>query len=218
MVTDMSNMNKEVKPVTKKKRKLSKPALMLVIGIVIIAIPCLIFGGIILSSAFNTGTPIFGDRYAGDLDPAITSDNMEKIKSEVSSIAGVEKVEVVLPSGQLRVNIDTSDDLSKEEIEAIANEAYEKVKGVLPIETYFTSTETKKMYDLAINVYNVISDDDNMIYYELTKNAMSEKETLQLVSEPLNPELVEQLENAQNPSNDAETDSSGTEEAVSEAE
>ena len=191
-----TDLNKTVK----KKRKLSKPAIFLIVGIIIIVVPCLIFGGILLSSAMNTGTPIFGDRYEGDLDPAITSEDMSKIKGEIEALEGVESVDVVLPSGQLRVNINTDDSLSKDEIKELINSAYEIVKVDLPLETYFTSSDTKKMYDLAINAYNFINaEDDGMIYYELTKNAMSENEIIQLVSEPLNPELVEEIEAAQNP-------------------
>ena len=191
-----TDLNKTVK----KKRKLSKPAIFLIVGIIIIVVPCLIFGGILLSSAMNTGTPIFGDRYEGDLDPAITSEDMSKIKGEIEALEGVESVDVVLPSGQLRVNINTDDSLSKDEIKELINSAYEIVKTDLPLETYFTSSDTKKMYDLAINAYNFINaEDDGMIYYELTKNAMSENEIIQLVSEPLNPELVEEIEAAQNP-------------------
>lgn len=191
-----TDLNKTVK----KKRKLSKPAIFLIVGIIIIVVPCLIFGGILLSSAMNTGTPIFGDRYEGDLDPAITSEDMSKIKGEIEALEGVESVDVVLPSGQLRVNINTDDSLSKDEIKELINSAYEIVKADLPLETYFTSSDTKKMYDLAINAYNFINaEDDGMIYYELTKNAMSENEIIQLVSEPLNPELVEEIEAAQNP-------------------
>lgn len=197
-----TDLNKTVK----KKRKLSKPAIFLIVGIIIIVVPCLIFGGILLSSAMNTGTPIFGDRYEGDLDPAITSEDMSKIKGEIEALEGVESVDVVLPSGQLRVNINTDDSLSKDEIKELINSAYEIVKTDLPLETYFTSSDTKKMYDLAINAYNFINaEDDGMIYYELTKNAMSENEIIQLVSEPLNPELVEEIEAAQNPETSEDT-------------
>lgn len=197
-----TDLNKTVK----KKRKLSKPAIFLIVGIIIIVVPCLIFGGILLSSAMNTGTPIFGDRYEGDLDPAITSEDMSKIKGEIEALEGVESVDVVLPSGQLRININTDDSLSKDEIKELINSAYEIVKTDLPLETYFTSSDTKKMYDLAINAYNFINaEDDGMIYYELTKNAMSENEIIQLVSEPLNPELVEEIEAAQNPETSEDT-------------
>ena len=50
------------------------------------------------------------------------------------------------------------------------------------------------MYDLAINVYNFIKkDDESMIYYILTKNAMMDGESIQCVSEPLDADLAAEL-------------------------
>ena len=73
-------------------------------------------------------------------------------------------------------------------------EVYAKVKSELPIGTYFTSGNGKKMYDLAINVYNFIKkDDESMIYYILTKNAMMDGESIQCVSEPLDADLAAEL-------------------------
>ena len=196
---------KQVK--TKKpKKKLSKSAIVLISGLVIIAIPCLILGGILIYSAINTGTPILGERFAGDLDPAITDENLATIKANVEALEGVEAVEVTLPTGQLRVNIDTNDDMSKEDMKALVETAYEKVIETLPVDTYFTSSESRRMYDLSINVYNSLDDDENLIYYELTKNAMMEKPSTQLVSEPLDPELVDALNEAQNPQSEEKSD------------
>ena len=184
----------ETKKTKNKKRKLSRAALIIICGIIIILIPCLILGGILLSAALQTGNPIFGDRYKGDLEPAITETNMENIEKSVSSISGVEKCDAVLTSGQLRINVDTKDSLSSEEIETLVDEVYAKVKSELPIGTYFTSGNGKKMYDLAINVYNFIKkDDESMIYYILNKNAMMDGESIQCVSEPLDADLAAEL-------------------------
>ena len=185
-----TDLNKTVK----KKRKLSKPAIFLIVGIIIIVVPCLIFGGILLSSAMNTGTPIFGDRYEGDLDPAITDEDISALETDIRALSGVENLDITLISGQLRINIDTTDALTAEEINALVKEVYTAVDNRTAIATYFTSTEDKKMYDLAINAYNYIdSENEGMIYYILTKNAMMEEYDIQLVSEPLDEELASDL-------------------------
>ena len=178
----------------KKKRRFSKSAVLLIVGCVIILVPCLIFGGILISAALGTGTPIFGDRYEGDLDPAITDEDISALETDIRALSGVENLDITLISGQLRINIDTTDALTAEKINALVQEAYTAVDNRTPIATYFTSTEDKKMYDLAINAYNYIdSENEGMIYYILTKNAMMEEYDIQLVSEPLDEELASDL-------------------------
>ena len=184
----------ETKTKTTKKRKLSKAAIILIFGLLIILIPLGVFGSVLLHSWITNNNPVIGDRFANDLDPAITKDNMDSIKSQISSISGVEKVDIVMTTSQMRVNIDTADNLSQEQIANIAQDAYQKVNGVTPVATYFTSTNEKKMYDLAINVYNYIKEDDEtMIYVLLTKNSKMEKPETQVVSEPVNAELAYEL-------------------------
>lgn len=184
----------EIKKQKQNKRKMSKSATMLVIGLLVIFIPCAIYAGILISAALQTGSPILGERFDGDLDPAITKNDISSIETKLSSIDGVEEVEVVLLSGQMRVNVNVDDALTNEQIEVIINEAYEGVTSVLSIDKYFTSNGGKRMYDLAINVYNLVDpEDDSMVYYILTKNAMMEEKTIQLVSEPLNPDLAADL-------------------------
>ena len=184
----------ETKTKTTKKRKLSKAAIILILGLLIILIPLGVFGSVLLHSWITNNNPVIGDRFANDLDPAITKDNMDSIKSQISSISGVEKVDIVMTTSQMRVNIDTADNLSQEQIANIAQDAYQKVNGVTPVATYFTSTNEKKMYDLAINVYNYIKEDDEtMIYVLLTKNSKMEKPETQVVSEPVNAEPAYEL-------------------------
>ena len=184
----------ETKTKTTKKRKLSKAAIILILGLLIILIPLGVFGSVLLHSWITNNNPVIGDRFANDLDPAITNDNMNSIKSQISSISGVEKVDIVMTTSQMRVNIDTADNLSQEQISNIAQDAYQKVNGVTPVATYFTSTNEKKMYDLAINVYNYIKEDDEtMIYVLHTKNSKMEKPETQVVSEPVNAELAYEL-------------------------
>ena len=179
---------------TTKKKKLSKAAIVLILGLLIIMIPLGVFGGVLLHSWITNNKPVVGDRFVNDLEPAITNENMTAIETQIKSISGVEKVEVVMTTAQMRVNIDTTDNLSQEQIENICQQAYQVVNSVTPVGTYFTSTNEKKMYDLAINTYNYIKEDDeSMIYVLLTKNSKMEKAETQIVSEPVNEELAYEL-------------------------
>lgn len=196
----------EIKKQKQNKRKMSKSATMLVIGLLVIFIPCAIYAGILISAALQTGSPILGERFDGDLDPAITKNDISSIETKLSSIDGVEEVKVVLLSGQMRVNVNVDDALTNEQIEVIIDEAYEGVTSVLSIDKYFTSNGGKRMYDLAINVYNLVDpEDDSMVYYILTKNAMMEEKTIQLVSEPLNPDLAADLRGENETENTTDT-------------
>ena len=114
------------KKVTNKraKRRLSKSAIVLIVGLIIILVPCFIFGGILLSAALQTGSPIFGDRYDGDLEPKIADDDLGRVESAVSSISGVQDVTTTLISGQLRVNVDVDDALTSDEINALLSSIY----------------------------------------------------------------------------------------------
>lgn len=200
-------MEKEIKkkkkrPVKAKKplkergnhKKLTKAQLVLVIGLVIILIPCIIFGVILLKAAVQSGSPVEGSRFKNDLDPAITSSDTSSLTSEIKAMSDVEDCEIVLKSAQYRINVDTVDSLDSEDIEELAVEIYDKVNSKLPVSTYFTSTSTEKMYDLAINVYNVVdSDNDSMVYYILTKNSKMDDYSLQCVSEPVDEDLAAEL-------------------------
>ena len=200
----------ENKQVTKARKKLSKSALVLIIGLCIIGIPLLVYGGILLQAQLQTGTPIFGDRFVGDLDPAITDSQMSELETELGSLSKVESVNIELASAQMRVNIDTVDSITTEDLEALLKEAYDVINRKLPISTYFTSTDSKKMYDLAINAYNYIdSEDEGMNYVLLTKNAMMSTYSIQVVSEPLDSELASELR-GETPSSTAEPEPTET--------
>lgn len=199
----MSQNRKKVKKTG--KRKLDRTSKIILIGGAIIVIPFIIFGFILLSASFNTGKPIFGDRFKGDLDPAITSANKSDIINKIKSESGVEKVEVELSSATLRVYVDITDSASAQDAQAMADKAYDDVMSILPASTYFTLQDGKKMYDVEIHVYNLAKDRDSDSFAYVIKNKSSNMETArsQIVSEPLDAELAQQLrddvENRKNP-------------------
>lgn len=186
----MEKVNKKEKQV-KGKKKLSKGALVLIISLIIILIPCLIFGGILISAALESGKPVDGNRFKGDLNPAITSSNTSSIKNSIEALSGVEKCNIELTSAQYRVNVDTVDTLTDKQIEDLCVDIYNIVNKELPMATYFTASSSEKMYDLAVNVYNKI-DDDN-IYYILTKNSKMDTYSVQCVSSAVDEELASDL-------------------------
>ena len=186
----MEKVNKKEKQV-KGKKKLSKGALVLIISLIIILIPCLIFGGILISAALESGKPVDGNRFKGDLNPAITSSNTSSIKNSIEALSGVEKCDIELTSAQYRVNVDTVDTLTDKQIEDLCVDIYNIVNKELPMATYFTASSSEKMYDLAVNVYNKI-DDDN-IYYILTKNSKMDTYSVQCVSSDVDEELASDL-------------------------
>ncbi|MBQ6478349.1 MAG: hypothetical protein IJI44_03160 [Erysipelotrichaceae bacterium] len=193
------------------KKRLSRSALVLIAGIVIIAIPVLIFIGILGISALQTGSPRIGSRFDGDLDPAIAEKELSDLKTELSAIASVEDVEVLLTQGQLKIFIDTSDSLSEEQVDSILMSAYNKVIGKYPIATYFTGDDSRKMYDLHIHVYtsataSAIGDDNGRQYKLLHKNSTEDTYGIDDMAHPKDPALAAELEGLTPEVNEEETE------------
>lgn len=183
--------------IKKKKKKLSTSALVLIIACIIILIPLVIFAAIIITASIQNSKPVFGSRFTNDLSPAITDSQISAVETNVSSISGVEKCEVVLTTAQFRVNIDTNNTATEEDIQEIVTKAYDVVGNELPINTYFKiSSDGQRMYDLEINGYNYIpdtNDDPNWNSVVLTKNSKMSQYKMQTVSKAVDEELAKQL-------------------------
>ena len=189
----MSQTKKEKK--AKKKGRLDAASWIIIIGLLIIAVPCAAFLYILLSAQAATGTAISGDRFTGDLDPAITEIQMANVVTSVETIEGVESAEVILKSATVRVYVDTLDEMTPEVAEGIANQAYEKLTAECDPSVYFTQTASKKMYDIEVHAYNLTEnrDSEEFVYVILSKSSSMEAPIARLVSEPLDPELAAQL-------------------------
>lgn len=203
----------ENKKTRKEKKRLSRSALVLIVGIIIIAIPVIAFLTILGVAALQTGSPREGSRFENDLDPQITADTVSALESDLKSIGSIQNVEVILSQGQLRVFIDTDDSLNEEQVDAIVTSAYNKVNSLLPINTYFTATDTKKMYDLQINVYTTaeataVGTSDSRQYKLLHKNSMEETYSIDDMAHPKDPALAAELEGLTIPTTD-ETEEEG---------
>lgn len=183
----------------RKRKKLSKSALVLIIGLFIIAIPIIIFLAILGISALQTGAPREGSRFDNDLEPAITSSDVKFLQDDISTISSIENVEVILSQGQLKVYIDTNDNLTEEQVDSIVTNAYNKVNSKLPINTYFTATDSRKMYDLQINVYTMaeaspIGAENSRQYKLLHKNSTESQYSIDDLAHPKDPNLAAELE------------------------
>ena len=173
---------------SKKKKKTKagggKSKILYWIAGIVILIPVLLLGWIYLSAKESSGSPTVGSRFDNSLNPAITEEQLDKVKSAMK-LDGVESVEVNLISATLRINIDTKDDASSAKVKSIMNEAYDKVNDILPIKKYFTNNDSDKMYDLEVHVYNFIPDD--------TKTAAAKKPNVSTPSSPKNKSVAEKL-------------------------
>lgn len=189
------NVNKNLsRKKEKRKIKLSRPAIVLIVGLAIILIPIIIFLSILISAFFQTGKPINGHRFDGDLDPAITKSQISEVQKNVAAINGVQGVDVILKTATLRVYVDVDDSFNQEKASEVLKQAEQKVNEIIPEDTYFKATDTKKMYDLEIHVFNKEKkEDDSFVYYILNRNSRMDKPKIQLVSKPLNEDLAKEL-------------------------
>lgn len=67
-----------------------------------------------------------------------------------------------------------------------------KINGVVPFTDYFTSTDTKKMYDLEVNFIDQVGD-TRTTFIQVVKNANMDTFSVQDLLTPVNPELAQQL-------------------------
>lgn len=191
----MTETRRRVSRKKAKRRSLSVSSIILIFGSLLIITPFIVLGWILLSASLDTGTPILGDRYVGDLDPAISKSDISNVKKSVDGISGVEASSVELATATLRVYVDVEDSYSDTQASDVAKSAYDSVINVLDVNKYFTQTDSKKMYDLEIHVYNLKKnrDQDNFSYVILTKTSSMSDSKIQVVSTPIDAELAQQL-------------------------
>lgn len=175
-------------------KKLFRGNKILWAGLIFFSIPLIILAIILIQSSLATGNVIEGNRFNNDLNPEITQTLVSEVEASLNSF-DVESVSVNLKAATLRVTLQLSPVISEENFALMATEAIEKVDSILPLDTYFTSSDAKKMYDIEINVYNTISANDDTVLYHtiLLKNGNMETWSIQDLSTALNPELAAEL-------------------------
>ncbi len=179
---------------TKKKNR-HITGLLFWVCLVLLAAPFVVLGWILFSSQMDTGTPVLGNRYEGDLDPAITKTQLEEVKTAVSGVEGVDNASLNMATATLRVYADVSDDADEDTVKAIADQVYEAVAGVLDPAVYFTQADGKKMYDLEVHTFTLVkqSEEDNFVYAIKTKTSAMGKPITNIVSKPRNAKLAQKL-------------------------
>lgn len=161
-------------------------------GLVFFSIPLLILAVILLQSSLATGKVIEGNRFNNDLDPEITKDLISTTQTDLEGL-DVLNVEINLHAATLLVTLQVDSTVDETKFADLATSAVEVIDQDIPLLTYFTSSDSKKMYDLQIDVYNLASDNTVNLHTILTKNANMLTFSIQDVSTAVNPELAAEL-------------------------
>lgn len=195
-----TNLDKTVEVKIKQKKvkssshKKNVAKTILIVELLVILIPCAIFGFILIKAFAKTGSPVDGQRFENALDPAIETEDIQSLQTSLSSITGIEKADINLTTGQLRVTLDAEDGLSSDEIKKIAEKAYSNVNSKLPISKYFTNSSSKRMYDLSISVYNFADDTkEGMICWVVQKNGQMAEPVYSEPTVPIDEDLAKEL-------------------------
>lgn len=189
-------------------QKLLKGNGILWAGLVFFSIPVLILVVILLQSSLATGNVIEGNRFNNDLDPEITSTIIEETKSSLEALE-FDSVSVNLHAATLLVTLKASPNLESIEFADLAVSVIEVIDEHIPLTTYFSASDAKKMYDLQVDIYNVNANDDSVnLHTILTKNANMTEWSIQDLSTAINPELAAELIAAMEEKNNPTTDTS----------
>lgn len=169
-----------------------KPRVVLWLGILILFVPCVILVAVLWNSLEDPNQPVVGNRFKDELNPAISQAQLDSIADAMNKYEYLESAEVNCISATLRVGLNTVDEIDEGDLSWMINDAYATIDSILPISTYFTNTETTKMYDLEIHVYNVTSG-ENKIYYVLTKTGGAESYVIDVLSAPKNQSISDSI-------------------------
>lgn len=195
----MVKKKKQVTPAKKiTRRKNHMTAIVFWICLMLVLAPFCVLGWLLLSSYMDSSAPVFGNRYEGDLDPAITAEQIAEVEQKASALESVEGVKIEMATATLRVYADIPDDAGKDTAKEVADQVYTAVSEVLDPSVYFTQADGKKMYDLEVHVYNLAEDRDSdaFVYVIGTKTSSMESMKKQVVSEPIDAELAQSLRDA----------------------
>lgn len=193
----------EKKTKTKRKLKITLGGYVLIISVVVSMIAVGYFGWTLFEVWNRTGTITVGNRFLLQLDPPITTEQLTTLRTQLTDTNNVEESSVNLNSATLRITVLINPDLSVEELQATILSLKDLVNATLPISTYFADTDSHKMYDLEIHIYNDKDHTDTETfdyhYFVLVKNGTMNAWLVQELSAPVNPELAQQLRDSLNP-------------------
>lgn len=187
---------------SKPKRKLQVywPGITLMLALAFLAVPATVMFNIMVEMQALAGNPVAGDRFANDLNPKISRNQLESLTDALDQLPNVESLEVNLRSATLRINVMTPLTISDNEVSALIEAIKTTVFEPLPKATYFTATTTTKQYDIEIHIRNTTDVIDSAYFYVIvSKTSLMDAFLLDVVSVPRNPEFVAQLQAALNP-------------------
>lgn len=180
-----------------KKRRASRTVLIFWICLVLVVAPLALLGWNLFTSSMNTHSPVLGNRYKGDLNPAITKDQMKQVEAKAAAVDGVASADVEMTTATLRVYADIADDATADTATATADTIYKAVSEVLDPSVYFTKTDSEKMYDMEIHVYTTPErtgkEGENFVYVIETKTSSMDAPEAQVVSTAKDPALAQKL-------------------------
>lgn len=193
---------------TKKKKKKDWSFYVIIISLIIIAIPSSFLGYHIIQARLQTGQPLFGNRFKGDLSHKILPENLEVLTTNTNANENVQSVSYTITAATLRANVLVKPEVDKNAYPALADTVYEIILAELPLETYFKQTDIEKMYDVEINLYNTLSptDENPFIFYLLSKSSASDEVKKQFMSESSHPDFIQELIDDQTAVEDDDTD------------
>ena len=191
------------------KFKFTFSNIVFALGIAFVLIPSLIIGGILLQSSLQTGSVIAGNRFNNDLEPEITKDLVGLTEEAIIALPNVTVNEINLKAATLRITVTIPSGLDEESKRELVQDIMDKINGVVPFSEYFTATDTKKMYDLEVNIIDKVGD-THTTYIQVVKNANMETFSVQDLLTPVNPELAQQLLDKLNEKNQDSTNTDGT--------
>ena len=179
---------------TKKKKglKLNFSNIVFTLGILFILIPTSVIGVILIQSSMQTGNVIAGNRFANDLNPAITEDLQNLGKEAMQSVSGVEVVELNLKAATFRLTVTLPSGKDEANYLSLIENSLAKLNEAIPFDTFFNDTDSMKMYDLEVNYVDAL-DNTKSIYYQVVKNANMDTWRIQNLMVPVNPELAAEL-------------------------
>ena len=191
------NKNKASRKPAKKNKSSHITNVTFWVCLLLVLAPFVVLGWNVVSTSMDTGTPIMGDRYKDDLDPAITKKQMDSVTDTVKAVEGVDDAFVSMTSATLRVYVDIPDTADEATANATADSVYAAVSSVLDPATYFTRTDSEKMYDLEIHVYTLPertdAEGENFVYVIDTKTSNMAEPAKQTVSVAKDQAVADQL-------------------------
>lgn len=178
----------------KSKNKILSSKKTTVILSSIILLPFLIFGFILIRDKMGTGTPVIGSRNDHQLEHKITEEQLKAVE-ELVKIDDVKSSKITLKASTLRVYLEVSAEMSKEQLAKVGEAIYKQVIEVIPIDPYFTNTENNKQYDLEVHTYNDVEDKtgDDFVYYEIIRTGSMEDTNYAFLTDAKDPEFKEEV-------------------------